>query len=74
MKKNSLKRLLASLLAVVMLSQVTGAAAGVFAEGPAEQAVQTGSSVKPELRWEYFCRAYYSTLSMYYSDAWGRAA
>ncbi len=114
MKKNSLKRLLASLLAVVMLSQVTGAAAGVFAEGPAEQAVQTESSSRPELRksdapiellikksmtgdelnaalgralianydslgdaaraelrWEYFCRAYYSTLSMYYSDAWG---
>lgn len=50
MKKNSLRRLLASLLAVVMLSQVTGIAPGVFAEEPAEQAVQAESPVKPELR------------------------
>lgn len=33
MKKNNLKRFLASLLAVLMLSQVTGVAPGVFAEG-----------------------------------------
>lgn len=32
MKKNNLKRFLASLLAVLMLSQVTGVAPGVFAE------------------------------------------
>ena len=31
MKKNNLKRFLASLLAVLMLSQVTGVAPGVFA-------------------------------------------
>lgn len=33
MKKNNLKRFLASLLAVLMLSQVTGVAPGVFAKG-----------------------------------------
>ena len=32
MKKNNLKRFLASLLAVLMLSQVTGVAPGVFAD------------------------------------------
>ena len=34
MKKNNLKRFLASLLAVLMLSQVTGVAPGVFADEP----------------------------------------
>ena len=53
MKKNNLKRYLASLLAVLMLSQVTGIAPAVFAEGvdaaPAVQA-ESDNTVAPELK------------------------
>lgn len=49
MNKNNLKRFLASLLAVLMLSQVTGVAPGVFADfgessrsGIATQAAKSG--------------------------------
>lgn len=46
MKKNNLKRFLASLLAVLMLSQVTGVAPGVFAEEAYEQPIlQNGEAV-----------------------------
>lgn len=46
MKKNNLKRFLASLLAVLMLSQVTGVAPGVFAEEAYEQPIlQSGEAV-----------------------------
>ena len=44
MKKNNLKRFLASLLAVLMLSQVTGVAPGVFAED------ETGTTEPTEAR------------------------
>ena len=53
MKKNNLKRYLASLLAVLMLSQVTGIAPAVFADGidaaPAVQA-ESDNTVAPELK------------------------
>lgn len=45
MKKNNLKRFLASLLAVLMLSQVTGVAPGVFAED--DSLVKPSSSSEP---------------------------
>ena len=52
MKKNNLKRFLASLLAVLMLSQVTGVAPGVFADfgessrsGIATQAAKSGEKI-----------------------------
>lgn len=52
MKKNNLKRFLASLLAVLMLSQVTGVAPGVFADfgessksGIATQAARIGEKI-----------------------------
>lgn len=47
MKKNNLKRFLASLLAVLMLSQVTGVAPGVFAEGAdyEQPILQSGEAV-----------------------------
>lgn len=57
MKKNNLKRFLASLLAVLMLSQVTGVAPGVFAAGndaaaqseePAAPILRDGEAVIPE--------------------------
>lgn len=43
MKKNNLKRFLASLLAVLMLSQVTGVAPGVFADNSAEPELKASS-------------------------------
>ncbi len=46
MKKNNLKRFLASLLAVLMLSQVTGVAPGVFAAGN-DAATQSAENVAP---------------------------
>ena len=46
MKKNNLKRFLASLLAVLMLSQVTGVAPGVFAAGN-DAAVQSEETAPP---------------------------
>lgn len=46
MKKNNLKRFLASLLAVLMLSQVTGVAPGVFAAGN-DAAAQSEESAAP---------------------------
>lgn len=46
MKKNNLKRFLASLLAVLMLSQVTGVAPGVFADWNSA-ATQSAENVKP---------------------------
>lgn len=52
MKKNNLKRFLASLLAVLMLSQVTGVAPGVFAldeTGTTEPTVST-KTVAPEFK------------------------
>lgn len=52
MKKNNLKRFLASLLAVLMLSQVTGVAPGVFADnetGTTEPTESTGT-VAPEFK------------------------
>lgn len=49
MKKNNLKRFLASLLAVLMLSQVTGVAPGVFAAGN-DAAAQSEESAAPVLR------------------------
>lgn len=52
MKKNNLKRFLASLLAVLMLSQVTGVAPGVFAldeTGTTEPTESTGT-VAPVLK------------------------
>lgn len=52
MKKNNLKRFLASLLAVLMLSQVTGVAPGVFADnetGTTEPTVST-KTVAPEFK------------------------
>ena len=47
MKKNNLKRFLASLLAVLMLSQVTGVAPGVFAKGAdyEQPILQSGEAV-----------------------------
>ena len=47
MKKNNLKRFLASLLAVLMLSQVTGIAPGVFAKGAdyEQPILQSGEAV-----------------------------
>lgn len=52
MKKYNLKRFLASLLAVLMLSQVTGVAPGIFAEtaDAPSQIVQTQDSVTPQLK------------------------
>lgn len=49
MKKNNLKRFLASLLAVLMLSQVTGVAPGVFAEDVGSTPSQE-ETVKPVLK------------------------
>lgn len=49
MKKNNLKRFLASLLAVLMLSQVTGVAPGVFAAGN-DAAAQSEESAAPVLK------------------------
>lgn len=49
MNKNNLKRFLASLLAVLMLSQVTGVAPGVFAAGN-DAAAQSEESAAPILR------------------------
>lgn len=46
MKKNNLKRFLASLLAVLMLSQVTGVAPGVFADWNSA-ATQSAENVEP---------------------------
>ena len=46
MKKNNLKRFLASLLAVLMLSQVTGVAPGVFAAGN-DATVQSEETAPP---------------------------
>lgn len=46
MNKNNLKRFLASLLAVLMLSQVTGVAPGVFAAGN-DAATQSAENVAP---------------------------
>lgn len=46
MKKNNLKRFLASLLAVLMLSQVTGVAPGVFAAGN-DAAAQSEGTAEP---------------------------
>lgn len=43
MKKNNLKRFLASLLAVLMLSQVTGVAPGVFADNSATPELKASS-------------------------------
>lgn len=43
MKKNNLKRFLASLLAVLMLSQVTGVAPGVFADNSATPKLKASS-------------------------------
>lgn len=50
MKKNNLKRFLASLLAVLMLSQVTGVAPGVFAAGndAVDQSEETAPPVLKE--------------------------
>lgn len=53
MKKNNLKRFLASLLAVLMLSQVTGVAPGVFADnetGTTEPTESTETTVAPVLK------------------------
>lgn len=52
MKKNNLKRFLASLLAVLMLSQVTGVAPGVFAEDETGTTEPTESTktVAPEFK------------------------
>ena len=50
MKKNNLKRFLASLLAVLMLSQVTGVAPGVFAEETAApELVETSNDAPKEV-------------------------
>lgn len=49
MNKNNLKRFLASLLAVLMLSQVTGVAPGVFAAGN-DAAAQNEENVAPVLK------------------------
>lgn len=49
MKKNNLKRFLASLLAVLMLSQVTGVAPGVFAAGN-DAAAQSEEPAAPVLK------------------------
>lgn len=50
MKKNNLKRFLASLLAVLMLSQVTGVAPGVFAEKTAApELVETSNDAPKEV-------------------------
>lgn len=50
MKKNNLKRFLASLLAVLMLSQVTGVAPGVFAEDTAApELVETSNDAPKEV-------------------------
>lgn len=51
MKKNNLKRFLASLLAVLMLSQVTGVAPGVFAAG--NDAVDQSEETAPPVFQEY---------------------
>lgn len=48
MKKNNLKRFLASLLAVLMLSQVTGVAPGVFAEDAAAPELVETSKEQPK--------------------------
>ncbi|MEI3098738.1 MAG: hypothetical protein V8T41_02430 [Oscillospiraceae bacterium] len=48
MKKNNLKRFLASLLAVLMLSQVTGVAPGVFAVTLAT--LQHERNIRPQKR------------------------
>lgn len=50
MKKNNLKRFLASLLAVLMLSQVTGVAPGVFAEDVGSTPLPQEETVKPALK------------------------
>lgn len=50
MKKNNLKRFLASLLAVLMLSQVTGVAPGVFAEDVGSTPLSQEETVKPALK------------------------
>ncbi len=48
MKKNNLKRFLASLLAVLMLSQVTGVAPGVFADDVAAPELVATSKEQPK--------------------------
>lgn len=48
MKKNNLKRFLASLLAVLMLSQVTGVSPAVFAEDAAAPELVTTSKEQPK--------------------------
>lgn len=51
MKKNNLKRFLASLLAVLMLSQVTGVAPGVFADEPeTTEPTESTETVAPVLK------------------------
>lgn len=61
MKKNNLKRFLASLLAVLMLSQVTGVAPGVFAAGndAAAQSEETAPPVFQEYTGEVLIKSDY---------------
>lgn len=50
MKKNNLKRFLASLLAVLMLSQVTGVAPGVFADNSGKSISTYEANATPQLK------------------------